>query len=124
MSITTSSALVLLLGGILFGREAAAQRLTPDYVNSPTALSLNHRVAPPLVVSTARDHRWEGLIIGALVGGAVVGAFRYGFCSDSGNGSCAGPVIVWTLGGMTIGAVTGGLIGSEIPKASPNTASY
>jgi hypothetical protein len=64
-----------------------------------------------------RDHRWEGLAIGAGVVGILGIVLADGLCTpDSGTDSCTGPVILTGLVGAVMGGVVGGLIGSTIPK--------
>lgn len=71
-------------------------------------------------LARAPDHRWEGVIAGGLllgVGSAIVG---YVICTEdnSANNNCAYTTIGFGLVGGTVGAVTGGLIGSLIPKGN------
>ena len=67
----------------------------------------------------AKDHRWEGLAIGAGVLGLTAAVLRASACGRDDaatRDNCVGPTVVWGLMGATVGAVVGGLIGSAIPK--------
>lgn len=78
----------------------------------------------PHLVDKARDHRWEGLAIGASVAGILGVVLADGLCTpDSGTDSCTGPVILTGVVGAVVGGVLGGLIGSAIPKDADAEAS-
>jgi hypothetical protein len=64
------------------------------------------------------DHRWEGVVLGGLllgIGTAIVGNR---LCNEDNiaEKKCFGPTVGYGLVGATVGVVTGGLIGSAIPK--------
>lgn len=125
-SLGSRFALILVVGTGLTGTQAAAQQLPSTYVPAQVVFGEQQRdrLVKPLMASPAPDHRWEGLLIGALVGGALVGGLRYGLCADSGNGSCTAPVIAWALGGMTIGGVTGVFLGSAASRSPQDTTGH
>jgi len=64
--------------------------------------------------AAARDHRWEGLGIGAGVVGLLGAIVLHGTCEA--NESCTGPTIGGFAMGAVVGGVVGGLIGAQIPK--------
>ena len=71
----------------------------------------------------APDHRYEGLAIGAAVGGVGGLLLSLALCgqSDEVGKSCTGTVILGTLGGAALGGLAGLLIGGFFPKDSaPN----
>jgi hypothetical protein len=68
-----------------------------------------------------RDYRWEGVVIGGVLLGAAGAFVASGFCNQGNQDigadkGCAGPTVLGFFFGATIGVVTGGLIGSAIPK--------
>ena len=72
------------------------------------------------LMAGARDHRWEGAIVGAAVLGVGGAVLRAAWCGNDDSASapsdCTGPTILWGLMGATVGAVAGGFIGSAFPK--------
>jgi hypothetical protein len=60
------------------------------------------------------DQRWLGLGIGAGVGAIVFGIIGHRTCDE--DGSCIGPTLGIGLLGAVVDGVTGGLLGSLIPK--------
>jgi hypothetical protein len=69
------------------------------------------------VFGDSRDHRWEGLAIGASVFAIVGILMADALCTpDSGTDNCTGPVIGAGLVSAVVGGVLGGFIGSAIPK--------
>lgn len=70
--------------------------------------------APQITVAPSKDHRWEGLGIGAAIGGAGVAFLGIGLCG--GGEGCIGPILLGAVGGAVVGGVIGGLIGAAIPK--------
>lgn len=95
---------------------------TPAAVALHAPLSLTPGSLEPLAIGDARDHRWEGLAIGAAVAGIAGILMADALCTpDSGTDSCLGPVLGSGLVGAVVGGVLGGLIGSAIPKDSGDT---
>jgi hypothetical protein len=69
-----------------------------------------------------RDHRWEGLAVGAALVGVSMGVVGHDLCkSDSQNRSCFGTTVGFTLLGATVGGVVGGFLGRMFPKHDPPT---
>ena len=62
------------------------------------------------------DHRWEGLAIGAIIGGALIASFVHSSCSEA-HSSCTFQTTIGFLEGATIGGVIGVFVGSTVPKA-------
>jgi hypothetical protein len=65
-----------------------------------------------------RDYRWEGLVIGGLLLGATAAYVGNRLCNDDNiaDKRCTGATVGGFFVGATVGVVTGGLIGSAIPK--------
>lgn len=96
-------------------------RLQPVFDNV-SARATHTEAVPLLVTQTHNDYRWEGLAIGAIGLGILGAVFGAGLCdSDSGARNCTYAVIGGAAVSALIGGVTGGFIGSTIPKraASP-----
>ena len=75
------------------------------------------------VFGDSRDHRWEGLAIGASVFGILGILMADALCNaDSTSESCAGGVIMSGVVGAVVGGVLGGFIGSAIPKRGSDPA--
>jgi hypothetical protein len=111
-----------LLSIALVGRARAQGRLGP----SPGPAFALFRPAPTqpparpvsFIHSSAPDYRWEGLAIGAIAVGVFAAYVVNGVCNDpdNGGGGCAVPTAEGLLFGATVGGVTGGLLGTLIPK--------
>jgi hypothetical protein len=93
---------------------ASGQRLSQDR-SAPNPLP-----SGAALIGSARDHRWEGAIIGAAALGAGGAVLRAAWCGNDDSASaprdCTGTTIVWGLMGATVGAVAGGLLGSAFKK--------
>ena len=113
----------------------SGQRLTPPLemtnvgnLNSRCLASISSVCVKTLVAGSygnlnglrqAKDHRWEGVAIGAGALGLTAAVLRASACGRDDSAtrdSCLGPTAIWGLMGATVGAVVGGLIGSAIPK--------
>ena len=93
---------------------AALQSLRPARIEEP---GWTEEAAPIRAFGDSRDHRWEGLAIGAISVGLVGVVMADALCTpDSGTDSCAGPVIGTGVVGALIGGVIGGMVGLGIPK--------
>lgn len=75
------------------------------------------QAAPVRAFGDSRDHRWEGLVLGAIGVGLVGAVMADALCTpDSASDGCTGPVIGTGLVSAVVGGVLGGFIGSAIPK--------
>jgi hypothetical protein len=73
--------------------------------------------SPTVAFGDPRDHRWEGLLIGAAIGAVGAGVFANGFCNNSDtSASCFVPTLISALIGALVLGVTGGFTGGVIPK--------
>jgi hypothetical protein len=69
--------------------------------------------------AAARDHRWEGMAIGAgagALGFVLLGAALCGQSEGSEGDNCTLTLVRAGLLGAVVGGITGGLIGGAIPK--------
>jgi hypothetical protein len=106
--------------------RGCAQRLSPP-VFAPFVSDLNTgapaaRLQPAGLFPAAPDYRWEGLVVGGAILGVLGIAVGRGFCGYDDSAvkkSCLLPTINGFLIGATVGGVTGGLLGSAIPKSHP-----
>ncbi len=124
--------LVLGLLGVMASGSASAQAPERGRVIGPTPAAVSSRLYEVPVADTrpglrvfgdSRDHRWEGLAIGASVFGIVGVLMADALCTpDSGTDSCTGPVIGAGAVGALVGGVIGGFIGSAIPKRGSDAA--
>ena len=111
----------------------AGQRLAP----SPPRWEPELRWAPELRSSTpattarlfpeAPDYRWEGLVVGGVLVGALGAVLGDGFCGYDEiqpTHSCVWPTLEGFAIGAVVGGVTGGLLGSLMPKAPPDSSEH
>jgi hypothetical protein len=106
----------------LFGATLDAQRLAPAVLtstSSPTASTAFHRHPPSSpTLPKAKDYTLEGATIGGIAMGLFGAYFAAGMCGmDDHEGSCSGAALTGLLGGVTVGATLGGIIGSGKKKA-------
>jgi hypothetical protein len=101
---------IALLAGL--GTNLAAQQLPPIIPG------LSERPAPtvPPPFGHPDDYRLEGLIVGAVLIGGAVTVLAVGFCGQA-DECVTGDVVLFSLGGIALGGLTGALIGGAIPKA-------
>jgi hypothetical protein len=117
-------------------RPVAAQAPAPVPIG-PTlaAASFTAELAPPvperdlsaLNAELRRATRPSHWLTGGLIGAAVLGAgglaLAAGLCNeDSGTDNCTGPIIGSALVGAGLGFTIGALIGGQIPKDAPASA--
>lgn len=87
---------------------------TPSRVGRSDQLEILLRLESRL----ANDHRWAGLIVGAIAVGAAGAVLGHSICenSETHHGSCLGATVEVGAVGAVAGGVVGGLIGRMIPK--------
>lgn len=105
-------ALGVILLVIAFVRPASAQARFASTPGPTYALFRPAPTAPParpegFIHSSAPDYRWEGLVIGGLIGGTLA-AF---LVSQSGDGGTCSGCVGEAVGVTALGAAAGGLIG-------------
>jgi len=93
----------------------AGQRLPTAYHRWEPTLGASPPPAPALS-GPARDYRWEGAGVGAVMLGLIGAMMGDGMCEGD---HCFAPTVAFGLVGALVGGVTGGLVGSLIPKAPP-----
>jgi hypothetical protein len=65
----------------------------------------------------SKDYRWEGLVVGAVVGVLGMTYVAYEFCTKAEDASCNGMTIGAGLAvGALVGGAIGGLAGGAVPK--------
>jgi outer membrane lipoprotein SlyB len=104
---------------------ASGQRLGPPVFAPFVAdLATGATVSRPVrLFPPAPDYRWEGLVVGGVIVGALGAMLGGGFCGydDSAvNKNCTWQTIEGFVIGALVGGVTGGLLGSAIPKPPPD----
>jgi len=124
--------LVVGLLGVMASGPASAQAPERGRVIGPTPAAVSSRLYEVPIADTrpglrvfgdSRDHRWEGLAIGASVLGIMGILMADALCTpDSGTDSCAGPMIGAGAVGALMGGIIGGFIGSAIPKRGSKAA--
>lgn len=109
------SSLLMTVPGSLSAQRAFVSRHLPDSATTtPSAAALK-------LFPRAHDHRYEGLVIGAVAVGGAFAVIGNALCrsSDSVDKDCAwGTVKVGLLGGFA-GGLSGALIGALVPKKAP-----
>jgi hypothetical protein len=122
-------AVVMLIG---LAGPIQAQRLSsplPEFQAAPLDLQAtavvplwfgpgpSRRSQEVLAFGNPKDHRWEGLLVGAVTLGLLSGVTVVYWCNHADTHySCVYPTIAATVGGATLGAVIGGFIGTAMPK--------
>ena len=109
----------------VLGTGAPARHHSLIGVDNPYALFRD--VGRPVILdsSPARpkapvlDHRWQGMIVGAIVFGALGASFTGAVCKGSDSGGCGSMALRGGLIGAFGGGILGGLIGGAIPKGAP-----
>jgi hypothetical protein len=69
---------------------------------------------PASFIPRAPDYRWEGLAIGGIAGGLLLGIAARGLCD--GGSSCISPTVLGAVVGGTAGGLFGCFVGMFIPK--------
>jgi hypothetical protein len=87
----------------------AGQRLAKPLPHWEPAL----QSSAPAPKTPTPDYRWEGAAVGAIGLGLFGAVLGNGICEVE---NCTGATVLFALGGAVVGGVTGGLIGSFIPK--------
>jgi hypothetical protein len=93
-------------------RETRSQLQTDTALRTPSS-----RMQVPSTFrlnASAPDHRWTGLVVGAVAGAVAFGIIGHSTCDD--GGACLGPTLGIGLLGAVGGGVLGGLVGSLIPR--------
>lgn len=112
---------VLAMLCVMLASRSEGQRLPaefPRFQPRPSALQQpDTAIRPPTQV--VKDYTWEGAAIGGLALGLFGASFASGMCGmdDRGGSHCAASALVGFLGGASIGATLGGMIGSGKKKA-------
>ena len=112
--------------GVLLSSRLDAQQNRQQFLPVHVEL-LASRISPPhalgnlrtSIFRSAKDHRWEGLAVGAIALGAVGAILGNRLCADNnsaGASGCLGSTVGVGLVGATVGGVFGIFIGSAIPK--------
>jgi hypothetical protein len=85
---------------------------------SPYVVDRPEQPRPEMIRARAvPDYRWEGAVVGGITLGVGLAVLTSGMCdSDSGTSHCGLLMVGAGLVGGTVGVVTGGFIGSLIPK--------
>ena len=109
-----------------------SQRLTPAFFfprTSPSPASTsspsgsgNLALQSGAAWGNPKDHRWEGVAFGGVLGAlgmAVAAQVLCAHANESSGQSCFGTTIGFAALGGTVGVVLGGFIGSAIPKHPP-----
>ena len=124
------SLLVVLTFAAVGVAPLASQRLAPAYPRWEPDLRWASGLPSSSATHTSRlfpqapDHRWEGLVVGGLLVGALGAALGDAFCGQDetlNKPSCVGPIIEGFAVGAVVGGVTGGLLGGLIPKTPPDS---
>jgi hypothetical protein len=103
-------------------RPASAQALGAPAPGPAFALFRPAPTLPParpasFVQSSARDHLWDGLVIGGVVGAVLLGTAFYSSCrNEGGGGDCFAGTLATAPVGFVLGGFVGGLVGALIPK--------
>jgi len=119
------SLLVALVLAVAAPVPLAGQRLATAYPRWEPTLESRTPAPAARLFPPAADHRWEGLVVGgAFVGllGATLGNALCGSDDTGGRPSCLWPTVEGFLIGATVGGVTGGLLGTLIPKPPPDSS--
>ena len=69
---------------------------------------------PASFIHRAPDYRWEGLAIGGIAGGLLLGIGARALCDD--GSSCISPMVLGAVVGGTAGGLFGVFVGMFIPK--------
>jgi hypothetical protein len=117
-----------LLSIVLVGPSKAQGRLGPPPGPAFALFRTNPTLPPARLASSIqstvphhRDYQWEGVAIGAIIGGAL-GAYGCRDCMCGYGDTCVGPMAAAAFLVAIPGAFLGGMVGALIPKKSlPST---
>jgi hypothetical protein len=111
---------VLAFLGVIPETSVVGQRLAAEFPTYSPRLSAFQQpdTAPRPEIPKPSGYTWEGAAIGGIAMGLFGAYFAAGMCGmDDQEGSCSGAALTGLLGGVTVGATLGGIIGSGKKKA-------